>query len=241
MKIDFLTLFPEMFAPLHYSIMARSEKKGVVSFNTVNFRDFAQNKHSKVDDYPFGGGQGMLLQPEPIFEAVESLKPSNQTRIILVCPQGERFSQSKAEELSHVEHLIFICGHYEGYDERIRDYLVTDELSLGDFVLTGGELAAMTMTDAIVRLIPESLGNEVSHEDDSFSSGLLEYPQYTRPREYKGMTVPNILLSGDHKRIDKWRREMSLKRTFERRPDLLKTYPLTEQDLNYLKTIGYSD
>lgn len=241
MKIDILTLFPEMFTALNHSIMKRSQDKGIVKINPVNFRAFADNKHNQVDDYPYGGGQGMLLKPEPVFNALKSLDVGEQSRVVLLCPQGERFSQSKAEELAHAEHIVFICGHYEGYDERIRTELVTDELSLGDFVLTGGELAAMTMTDAIVRLIPEALGNEVSHEDDSFSSGLLEHPQYTRPADFNGLKVPDILLSGNHQKIEQWRHEESLKRTFERRPDLLENYPLTADDLKYLKTLGYEE
>ncbi|WP_414053912.1 tRNA (guanosine(37)-N1)-methyltransferase TrmD [Macrococcus equi] len=240
MRIDYLTLFPEMFEILNHSIMKRSQDKGIVSFNTVNFRDFANNKHHQVDDYPYGGGQGMVLKPEPVFNAMESLRTTKDTRVILMCPQGKRFDQAKAEELAHAEHLVFICGHYEGYDERIRTELVTDELSLGDFVLTGGEYAAITMTDAIVRLIPEVLGNEVSHEDDSFSSGLLEHPQYTRPADYKGMKVPDVLLSGNHKNIESWRHMASLKRTLERRPDLLETYPLTEEDIKILEQLKNS-
>jgi len=240
-RIDYLTLFPEMFETLNHSIMKRSQDKGIVSLNPVNFRDFSNNKHNQVDDYPYGGGQGMVLKPEPVFSAIESLEVTDKTRTILMCPQGERFDQSKAEELAHAEHLVFICGHYEGYDERIRTELVTDEISLGDFVLTGGELAAMTMTDAIVRLIPDVLGNEVSHEDDSFSSGLLEHPQYTRPADYKGMQVPDVLLSGNHKLIEEWRHQESLKRTYERRPDLLESYPLTQADIQYLKMLGYHE
>ncbi|MGK0554287.1 tRNA (guanosine(37)-N1)-methyltransferase TrmD [Macrococcus capreoli] len=234
MRIDYLTLFPEMFDVLNHSIMKRSQDKGIVEINTVNFREYANNKHHQVDDYPYGGGQGMVLKPEPVFNAMDSLEMTKDTRVILMCPQGKRFDQAKAEELAHAEHLVFICGHYEGYDERIRTELVTDEISLGDFVLTGGEYAAITMTDAIVRLIPDVLGNEVSHEDDSFSSGLLEHPQYTRPAEYRGLKVPDVLMSGNHKLIDEWRHTESLKRTFERRPDLLETYPLTEQDLKIL-------
>ncbi|MCU7556639.1 tRNA (guanosine(37)-N1)-methyltransferase TrmD [Macrococcus capreoli] len=234
MRIDYLTLFPEMFDVLNHSIIKRSQDKGIVEINTVNFREYANNKHHQVDDYPYGGGQGMVLKPEPVFNAMDSLEMTKDTRVILMCPQGKRFDQAKAEELAHAEHLVFICGHYEGYDERIRTELVTDEISLGDFVLTGGEYAAITMTDAIVRLIPDVLGNEVSHEDDSFSSGLLEHPQYTRPAEYRGLKVPDVLMSGNHKLIDEWRHTESLKRTFERRPDLLETYPLTEQDLKIL-------
>ncbi|MCE4956769.1 tRNA (guanosine(37)-N1)-methyltransferase TrmD [Macrococcoides caseolyticum] len=234
MRIDYLTLFPEMFDVLNHSIMKRSQDKGIVKFNTVNFRDFANNKHHQVDDYPYGGGQGMVLKPEPVFNAMDSIETTTDTRVILMCPQGKRFDQAKAEELAHAKHLVFICGHYEGYDERIRTELVTDEISLGDFVLTGGEYAAITMTDAIVRLIPDVLGNEVSHEDDSFSSGLLEHPQYTRPAEYRGLKVPDVLMSGNHKLINEWRHSESLKRTFERRPDLLESYPLTAHDLKIL-------
>lgn len=236
MRIDYLTLFPEMFeGVLNYSILKRAQDKGMLNVNTVNFRDYAENKHNQVDDYPFGGGQGMVLKPEPIFNALESLQHTPKTRVVLMCPQGEPFTQEKAQELSKAEHLVFICGHYEGYDERIREHLVTDEISIGDYVLTGGELPAMTMTDAIVRLIPGVLGNQQSHEDDSFQDGLLEFPQYTRPREYRGMNVPEVLLSGNHARIDAWRREQKLLRTYRNRPDLLDKAELTKQDQDILK------
>ena len=236
MRIDYLTLFPEMFeGVLNHSILKRAQDKGMLNVNTVNFRDYAENKHNQVDDYPFGGGQGMVLKPEPIFNALESLQQTPETRVILMCPQGEPFTQEKAQELSEAEHLVFICGHYEGYDERIREHLVTDEISIGDYVLTGGELPAMTMTDAIVRLIPGVLGNQQSHEDDSFQDGLLEFPQYTRPREYRGMNVPEVLLSGNHARIDAWRREQKLLRTYRNRPDLLDKAELTKQDQDILK------
>ncbi|HAX74160.1 MAG TPA: tRNA (guanosine(37)-N1)-methyltransferase TrmD [Firmicutes bacterium] len=233
MRIDILTLFPEMFdGVFNDSILKRAQERKAVSLNTVNFRDFSENKHKKVDDYPYGGGAGMLLAPQPIFDAVESISidPDKKPRVILMCPQGERFSQAKAEELAREEHLVFICGHYEGYDERIREHLVTDELSIGDYVLTGGELAAMVMTDAVVRLLPDVLGKQASHEDDSFSTGLLEYPQYTRPVDFRGMTVPPVLTSGNHKEIEKWRREQSLYRTFTRRPDLLEQADLSAAD-----------
>ena len=236
MRIDYLTLFPEMFeGVLNHSILKRAQDKGMLAVNTVNFRDYAENKHNQVDDYPFGGGQGMVLKPEPIFNALESLQQTAETRVVLMCPQGEPFTQEKAQELSKAEHLVFICGHYEGYDERIREHLVTDEISIGDYVLTGGELPAMTMTDAIVRLIPGVLGNQQSHEDDSFQDGLLEFPQYTRPREYRGMNVPEVLLSGNHARIDAWRREQKLLRTYRNRPDLLDKAELTKQDQDILK------
>ncbi|AVP36896.1 tRNA (guanosine(37)-N1)-methyltransferase TrmD [Staphylococcus felis] len=236
MRIDYLTLFPEMFdGVLNQSILKRAREKGLLDTKVINFREYANNKHHQVDDYPYGGGQGMVLKPEPIFNAMDTIQKTDQTRVILMTPQGQPFNQKLAESLSKAEHLVFICGHYEGYDERIRTELVTDEISVGDYVLTGGELPAMVMTDAIVRLIPEVLSNQMSHEDDSFSSGLLEYPQYTRPREFKGMSVPDVLLSGDHQRIETWRHEQSLLRTLKKRPDLLDTYPLTEEDKKYIK------
>jgi len=241
MKIHILTLFPEMFDGVFGgSIMKRAQDAGAVQLETINFRDYSENKHRKVDDYPYGGGAGMLLTPQPIFDAVEAIQTDQKPRIILLCPQGEPFSQAKAEELAKEEHLIFICGHYEGFDERIRKHLVTDELSLGDYVLTGGELGAMVMTDAIVRLLPDVLGKQESHENDSFSMGLLEFPQYTRPPDFRGLEVPEILLSGNHAKIDRWRREQSLERTFLRRPDLLKTAPLSPSDSEFLAALANS-
>ena len=237
MKIDILTLFPDMFASLNHSILGKARDKNIIDINVVDYRQYSGNKHNQVDDYPFGGGQGMVLKPEPIFNAVESLNKTDKTRIILLCPQGERFNQKKAEELSGEEHLIFICGHYEGYDERIREYVVTDELSIGDFILTGGEFAAMTMVDSIARLVPDVLGKEESHKDDSFSTGLLEYPQYTRPKDYKGMPVPDVLTSGHHKNIEKYRMKESLRRTFIRRPDLLENYTLSDEEAKILDEI----
>ena len=237
MKIDILTLFPDMFTSLNHSILGKARDKNILDINIVDYRKFSGNKHNQVDDYPFGGGQGMVLKPEPIFNAVESLNKTDKTRIILLCPQGERFNQKKSEELSKEDHLIFICGHYEGYDERIREYLVTDELSIGDFILTGGEFAAMTMVDSIARLIPDVLGKEESHKDDSFSTGLLEYPQYTRPKDYKGMLVPDVLTSGHHKNIEKYRMKESLRRTYIRRPDLLENYDLSEEEVKILDEI----
>lgn len=231
MKIDILSLFPEMFeGVLHSSIMKKAQENEAVSFNVTDFRDFTENKHRKVDDYPYGGGAGMVLTPQPIFAAVDAVKKGEKTspRIILMCPQGERFTQKKAEELAKEEHLIFICGHYEGYDERIRQELVTDELSLGDFVLTGGEIASMAIVDSVVRLLPDVLGNADSPIMDSFSTGLLEHPQYTRPANFNGLEVPDVLLSGNHAKIDQWREEQSLLRTYERRKDLLETAPLTD-------------
>lgn len=247
MKIDILTLFPEMFTGvLTSSILGKAAEKGLVSYRTVNFRDYSGNKHGQVDDTPYGGGGGMVLKPDPIFRAVEDLlvkregekaEPAKPPRIILLCPQGKRYQQKDAEELAQEDHLIFICGHYEGYDERIREYLVTDEYSIGDYVLTGGELPAMVMIDSIVRLQKGALGNESSAITDSYSTGLLEYPHYTRPADFRGWKVPDILLSGHHDNIDKWRLKESLRRTLKRRPDLLEKYPLSEEMKKILKEL----
>ncbi|QCK39118.1 tRNA (guanine-N(1)-)-methyltransferase [Streptococcus pyogenes] len=234
MKIDILTLFPEMFAPLEHSIVGKAKEKGLLDIHYHNFRDYAE-KARHVDDEPYGGGQGMLLRAQPIFDTIEQIE-AKKPRIILLDPAGKPFTQAYAEELAREEELIFICGHYEGYDERIKT-LVTDEISLGDFVLTGGELAAMTMVDATVRLIPQVLGKESSHQDDSFSSGLLEYPQYTRPYDYRGMTVPDVLMSGHHERIRLWRLEESLRKTYLRRPDLLERYDFSEEERKLLDKI----
>lgn len=241
MKIDILSLFPEMFdGVLHSSIMKKAQENNAVAFEVVNFRDYSENKHHKVDDYPYGGGAGMVLQAQPIFSAVHAVTKDLQTtpRIILMCPQGERFTQAKAEELSKEEHLIFICGHYEGYDERIRQELVTDELSLGDFVLTGGEIASMAIVDSVVRLLPDVLGNEESPILDSFSTGLLEHPHYTRPAVFNDLKVPDVLLSGNHAKVDQWREEQSLRRTYERRKDLLETATLTKHQQVLLKKLN---
>ncbi|MFA8437526.1 tRNA (guanosine(37)-N1)-methyltransferase TrmD [Pueribacillus sp. YX66] len=240
MKIDILTLFPTMFeGVLNESILKRAQEQSLVQFNLVNFRDFSLNKHQKVDDYPYGGGAGMVLTPQPIFDAVGSLlKQSDENaRVLLMTPQGERFTQKKAEELAEEKHLIFLCGHYEGFDERIREHVVTDELSIGDYVLTGGELASMVIIDSVVRLIPGILGNKQSYEQDSFSTGLLEHPQYTRPYDFRGHQVPDVLLSGNHKKIEEWRRKESLRRTFERRPDLLTDVHLTENERQFLNQL----
>ncbi|KQY83090.1 tRNA (guanine-N1)-methyltransferase [Paenibacillus sp. Root52] len=247
MKVDVLTLFPEMFDGVFgTSILGKAQTKGLVSLNAVNFRNYATNKHNTVDDTPYGGGGGMVLKPDPIFAAVEDILGQREEatvptmkapRIILMCPQGETFTQQKAEELVQEDHLIFICGHYEGYDERIREFLVTDELSIGDYVLTGGELPAMVAIDSVVRLIPGVLGNETSAVTDSFSTGLLEYPHYTRPPEFRGMKVPDVLLSGHHLNIDAWRREQSLLRTLERRPDMLESAELTDKERIWLEEL----
>lgn len=244
MNIDILTLFPEMFAGVfEASIIGKAREKGLVQLNTVNFRQYADNKHNTVDDYPYGGGAGMVLQPGPIFAAVEALleeKKENKARIILLCPQGELFTQRKAEELAQEDHLILICGHYEGFDERIRQHLVTDELSIGDYVLTGGEIAAMAIMDSVVRLLPGVLGNEESALSESFSTHegrdhpLLEYPHYTRPAQFRDWHVPEVLLSGHHANIAKWRHKEALRRTWERRPELIQKDKLTEEERNWL-------
>lgn len=242
MRIDVLTLFPEMFHNfLNTSIIGKALDKGIAEVRTINFRDYANNKHGTVDDYPYGGGGGMVLKPEPIFHAVEDVLGQHEKkhrdakpRIILMCPQGERYTQKKAEQLAQEEHLIFICGHYEGYDERIREHLITDELSIGDYVLTGGELPAMIVMDSVIRLLPGVLGNETSAVTDSFSTGLLEHPHYTRPENFRGWQVPEVLLSGHHGRIAEWRRRESLRRTWLRRPELLESVPLSKQDEAWL-------
>ncbi|ASV65975.1 tRNA (guanosine(37)-N1)-methyltransferase TrmD [Cytobacillus sp. FSL W7-1323] len=240
MKIDVLSLFPEMFAGVFgHSILKKASEAGAASYNVVNFREYADNKHQTVDDYPYGGGAGMVLKPQPIFDAVSDIKSKSDAnpRVILLCPQGERFTQKKAEELAESEHLIFICGHYEGYDERIREHIVTDEISIGDYVLTGGELGAMVVIDSVVRLLPNVLGNQESHMKDSFSTGMLEHPHYTRPADFRGLKVPDVLTSGNHLHIEQWRQRESLKRTYQRRPDLLEQIDLTDEERNWLEEI----
>ncbi|WP_134684590.1 tRNA (guanosine(37)-N1)-methyltransferase TrmD [Brevibacillus migulae] len=238
MRIDILTLFPEMFTGvLESSILGKAQEKGLVEYHVTNFRDFSESKHGTVDDTPYGGGGGMVLKPEPLFRAVESLSAEKKPRVILMCPQGKRYNQKIAEELAQEEHLVFICGHYEGYDERIRQFLVTDEISIGDYVLTGGELGAMVVVDSVVRLQPGALGNETSAVTDSYSTGLLEYPHYTRPAEFRGWKVPDILLSGHHANIERWRLKESLRRTLERRPDLLENMELSKEAKTLLEEI----
>src|SRR5699024_10510777 len=207
-------------------------------YRLIDFREFSDNKHKKVDDYPYGGGAGMVLAAQPIFDAVNHAKSLRESspRVILMCPQGERYTQKKATELSAEDHLIIICGHYEGYDERIR-HLATDEISIGDYVLTSGEIGALAVVDSVVRLLPNVLGNRKSAEEDSFSTGLLEHPHYTRPADYKGMKVPEVLLQGHHAEIEKWRMKESLRRTYERRPDLLADIELTDEQQLLLEEI----
>ncbi|GFH43154.1 tRNA (guanine-N(1)-)-methyltransferase [Lactococcus hodotermopsidis] len=235
MRLDILTLFPEMFSSLEHSIVGRAQNSGKINVNFHNFRDFATNSQKHVDDMPYGGGQGMLLMPQPIFDTLASF-PHEKARVLMMDPAGRRFDQKFAEELAKEEQLVFLCGHYEGFDERIKT-LVTDEVSLGDYVLTGGEVAACVMIDATVRLIPDVLGKKASHEDDSFSSGLLEYPQYTRPEEFRGLKVPEVLMSGHHENIRKWRLSESLRKTLRLRPDLLEKYELTDEERKILTTL----
>ncbi|GGL44211.1 tRNA (guanine-N(1)-)-methyltransferase [Sporolactobacillus putidus] len=237
MRIDVLSLFPGMFQGVfNESILGKAAEKGAVSYHITDFRDYTTNKHRKVDDYPFGGGAGMVLMPQPIFDAVGAVRTEADfsPRIILTSPQGKPFRQRDAEELSREKQLIFICGHYEGFDERIPQHLVTDEYSIGDFVMTGGELAAMAMIDSIVRLLPGVLGNDTSAVTDSFSDGLLEHPHYTRPADFRGMNVPDVLVSGNHEKITEWRHKESLRRTFLRRPDLLANRSLSGKEAEWL-------
>ena len=221
MKIDILTLFPEMFAPLQTSILGKAVENGLIEINYINIRDFSHEKHGKVDDYVFGGGDGMLMMPEPIYDAVMSVKQDN-SHVIYMSPKGKVLHQGVVKELCTYEHLIIICGHYEGIDERIIELLVDEEISIGDYVLTGGEIPAMVLVDCVSRFIPNVLHSSTSALDESFSDGLLEYPQYTRPREFKGLSVPEVLLSGDHKKIQQWRESMKQKVTLDKRQDLLK-------------------
>ena len=240
MKIDVLTLFPRMFdGPMGESIIGKAREKNLLELNVSNFRDFSDNKHQAVDDYPYGGGAGMLLKVQPVYDNLQKIaetSPETKKRIVLLDPAGKRFDQAMAEEFSKEEHLVFICGHYEGYDERIRSF-VTDEVSLGDYVLTGGELGAMVMIDATVRLLPEVLGNNVSAQTDSHSTGLLEHPQYTRPAVFKEMEVPAVLMNGNHKLIAEWQLKESLRRTYLRRPDMLEKIELTAEMLKMLEEI----
>jgi tRNA (guanine37-N1)-methyltransferase len=236
MIIQILSLFPEMFTgPFESSILKRAQEQKLVEFRFINFRDFTQDKHRMVDDIPYGGGSGMVLKPEPIYRSLQFAKETKpDPKVILLTPQGETFKQSIAAGLATEEHLIFVCGHYEGFDERIRS-MVDIELSIGDYVLTGGELAAMVISDAVARLLPGVLGSEESALKDSFSENLLDYPQYTRPVEFNGMTVPEILLSGHHARIETWRREQAILRTALRRPDLLTNFNLSEPEKQLLR------
>jgi tRNA (guanine37-N1)-methyltransferase len=248
MQFEVFTLLPEVFHPyLESSIIKRARQNELLTVNVHNIRDYTHDKHHMTDDTPYGGGGGMVIKPEPVFEAVETVleldspqpQPKPATPIILLTPQGRVFTQTVANELSRYKKIALICGRYEGIDERVREHLVTDEISIGDYVLTGGELPALILIDAVSRLIPGALGDPDGAIDDSHATGLLEYPHYTRPPEFRGWSVPDVLLSGDHGKVAQWRREQSLLRTMAKRPDLLTETKLTESDLDFLKEQGY--
>ena len=238
MLIELLTLFPEFFAsPLSQSMLSRAQAQGAVEFRVLNLRDFTHDRHKVVYDRPFGGGPGMVLKIEPLVEAIRTIREQDQdVRVILLSPQGAMFSQDKARELAGQKHLLLICGHYEGVDERVHFY-IDEELSMGDYILTGGEIPALAVVDAVTRLLPGVLGGEGAAEEESFQTGLLEYPHYTRPRDFEGFDVPEILLSGDHARIRRWRREESLRRTVRKRPDLLEKTVLDAADREFLANL----
>ena len=241
MNFYIMTLFPEMVMDgLNTSITGRAVKNGLLSIEALNIRDYAFNKHHSVDDYPYGGGAGMLMQAEPVYQCYEALtekiKQKKRARVIYLSPQGQTFNQTMAEEFAQEEDLVFLCGHYEGIDERVLEEIVTDYVSIGDYVLTGGELPAMVLTDAVMRFVPGVLGNADSTEDESYSyGGLLEYPQYTRPAEFRGMAAPEILLGGHHAKIRAWQRQEAIKKTARVRPDLLKTAELTKEEAEFLQ------
>lgn len=240
MNFHVLTLFPDMVLHgLNTSIIGRAVNAGLIKIDATDIRDFSVNKHNRVDDYPYGGGAGMVMQPEPVFKAYEAAcsKMSGTPRVIYMTPQGKTFNQKMAEDFAKEENLIFLCGHYEGIDERVLEKIVTDNVSIGDYVLTGGELPAMVMIDAISRQVPGVLNNDVSAEFETFYDNLLEYPQYTRPEDFQGMKVPEVLLSGHHGNIDKWRREKSIERTLKNRPDLLENANLSKADIKYLNQL----
>ena len=233
MQFDVLTLFPEMFEILNESIIGRAKEKELININLINIRDFSKNKHKKVDDTPYGGGAGMVMQPDVVYDAYKSID-DEKAKVIYMSPKGKKLDQKKVEELSKQEHLILLCGHYEGIDQRVLDKIVDEEISIGDYVLTGGELPAMVLIDSVSRYI-EGVLKDDSTKEESFSEGLLEYPQYTRPEIFEGVQVPEVLLSGHHKNIDKWRREQSLKITFDKRPDLLENIELSDEDKKILE------
>ena len=239
MRFHVLTLFPRMFeSPFDEGIIGRALEKGLVELNLVDIRDSAHDRHRTVDDYQFGGGPGMLMKPEPLFEAVESVRQAEtETPVILLSPQGRTLTQRIVEELTELDEVVLICGRYEGVDERVRQHLATDEISIGDYVLGGGELAAMVIIESVSRLAEGVVGSFESTQDDSFTTGLLQHPQYTRPPEFQGSVVPDVLRSGNHEEIARWRRREALRRTYERRPDLLESAPLTAEDIAFLDTL----
>lgn len=240
MKYHILTIFPDILAgALNHSLLGKALEKRILQTNLVDIRDFATDRHRMVDDYPYGGGPGMVMKPEPLFAAAESLGTTPGTPVILLSPQGESFNQVIAKELAAAGEIVLICGRYEGVDERIIEGLGVREISIGDYIISGGEYAALVIIDAVSRLIPGVLGDERSCEDESFSAGLLEYPHYTRPGKFRDMAVPDVLTSGNHAMIDRWRKERSLERTLRKRPDLLEKAYLTEDDLEYLRELGY--
>ena len=234
MKIDILTLFPEMFAPLEHSIIKRARNAGIVEINVINIRDYATDKHQTTDERLYGGGSGMVMKPEPLFAAAAYAQQGSPCRVIITSPAGKTYNQTLAQELAQEEHLVIVCGHYEGIDQRFIDSCATDMLSLGDFVMTGGETAALAITDSIVRLLPGALGDEMAAVEESFTTGLLEYPQYTRPPVWQGCEVPSVLQGGNHAQIAKWRRQQALKTTYHNRPDLLQTASLSAEDIAFL-------
>lgn len=235
MKFDVLTLFPEMFEAVKKSVIGKAEEKKLIQINLINIRDFSKNKHKKVDDTPYGGGAGMVIQPDVVYDAYNSIKDEN-AKVIYLTPQGKVLNQKKVEELSKEKHLILLCGHYEGIDQRVLDKIVDEEISIGDYVLTGGELPAMILIDSVSRYV-EGVLSEDSTSEESFSQGILEYPQYTRPEIFEGVRVPEILQSGHHENINKWRRCEALKNTYKKRPELLKNVELSEKDKEYLEII----
>ena len=241
MRFHVLTLFPRMFdSPLSGGVIERARASGLLDIRVHDIRDYAHDRHRTVDDYPFGGGPGMLMKAAPLFEAVEAVtvRLTEEVPVVLLSPQGRRFTQRTAEELARLDDLVLVCGRYEGVDERVRQNLVTDEISIGDYVLSGGELAAMVVIETVARLVPGVVGSSESTLSDSFTTGLIEHPQYTRPAEFRNWPVPEVLLSGDHARIARWRRRESLRRTYARRPDLLESAPLSAEDREFLESLS---
>ena len=236
MKFDVLTLFPEMFEPMKQSIIGRAIEKGLLEINLVNIRDFSKDKHKKVDDTVYGGGAGMLMKPDVVYDSFKSVK-SEKSKVIYLSPQGKKLCQSKVEELAKQEHLILLCGHYEGIDQRVIDKIVDEEISIGDYVLTGGEIPAMVLIDSVSRYIDGVITGESTSEESFSSEGLLEYPQYTRPEEFEGIKVPEILQSGHHENINKWRRKEAIRVTYQKRPDLLEKVNLTEEEKKFIKEL----